>query len=73
MGHQKERDARRGYAVLVQWADGTVTWNDLGKTFQDNPISISLYAQKKGLLDTPGWKDCKGYTWNPRKLARAIN
>ena len=52
---------------------GTATWNDLGTTFQDNPISVSLYAQKNGLLDTPGWKDGKRYVQNPKKPARMIN
>ena len=42
-------------------------------TFQDDPITVSLYAQKNGLLDTAGWKDCKRYVKNPKKLARMIN
>ena len=32
IGHWKEKEAGRGYVVLVQWADGTSTWNDLGMT-----------------------------------------
>ena len=42
LGHWREKNAGRGHAGLVQWADKTVTWNDLSTTFQDNPISVSL-------------------------------
>jgi hypothetical protein len=72
-GHRRDKLAGRGHLVLVQWADGTSTWNDLGTTFQDDPITVSLYAQKNGLLDTVGWKDCKRYVRSPKKLARMIN
>ena len=48
-------------------------WNDLGMTFQDDPITVSLYVQKNRLLDIAGWKDCKRYVQNPKKLARMIN
>ena len=54
IGHKKDKYAGRGHIVLVQWADGTSTWNDLGVTFQDDPITVLLYAQKNGQLDTPG-------------------
>ena len=53
--------------------DGTATWNDLGTPFQDNPITVSLYAQRNKLLGTAGWKDGKQYVWNPKKLTRMIN
>ena len=52
MGHQKEKDAGRGCVALVQWADGTASWNNLGKTFQDKLITVSLYAQRNGLQNT---------------------
>ena len=73
LGHRKNHESGRGHQVLIQWGDGTSTWNDLGTTFQDDPITVSLYAQKNGLLDTPGWKDCKRYVKNEKKLARMIN
>ena len=73
MDHRKNKNAKRGYQVLIQWGDGTSTWNDLGDTFQDDPITVSLYAQKNDLLDTQGWKDCKRYVKRKKKLARMIN
>jgi len=41
--HRKNVKASRGYEVLVEWGDGTCTWNELGTTFQDDP----RYMQKK--------------------------
>ena len=73
LGHRKDKNASKGYLVHVQWGDGTSTWNDLGITFQDDPITVSLYAQRNDLLDTPGWKECRGYVKNPKKLSRMIN
>ena len=73
LGHRKDKNANRGYLVHVQWGDGTSTWNDLGVTFQDDPITVSLYAQRNDLLDTPGWKECRRYVKNPKKLSRMIN
>ena len=73
IGHRKEKEAGRGHMVHVKWGDGTSTWNDLGVTFQDDPITVSLYAQKNGLLETPGWKDCRRYVKSPKKLARMVN
>ena len=32
-----------------------------------------MYAQANGLLDTPGWKRCKNYVKNSKKLARMVN
>ena len=54
LDHQRNHESGRGYQVLIQWGDGTSTWNDLATTFQDDPITVSLYAQKNGLLDTLG-------------------
>jgi Reverse transcriptase (RNA-dependent DNA polymerase) len=73
VGHKRDHGAGRGHQVLIQWGDGTTTWNDLGITFQDDPVTVSMYAQKNDLLDTDGWKDCKRYLKNPKKLARMIN
>jgi hypothetical protein len=62
--HWKNPKAKRGYEVYVEWGDGTCTWNELGTTFEDDPVTVAMYARKNGLLDTPGWKQCKRYTRN---------
>jgi hypothetical protein len=73
LGHRKDPKANGGYWLKVKWGDGSVTENDLNTTFQDDAVTVSLYAQRNGLLQTPGWKRCKKYAKNPKKLARMIN
>ena len=73
MGHRKDKTAGFGHMVKIKWGDGTVTWNDLKQTFDDDPITVSLYAQRNGLLKTEGWKRCKPYVSNQKKLARMVN
>ena len=73
LGHRKDPKARGGYWLRIKWGDGTVSENDLATTFNDDPVSVALYAQRNDLLTTPGWKRCKSYVKNPKKLARMIN
>jgi hypothetical protein len=44
------------YNVLVQWEDGSNTYEPLQLMIEDDPISLALYARKNNLLTTPGWK-----------------
>ena len=54
--------ARGGWQVLVNWASGLSDWQDLNDIFESDPVSVAVYAEKKGLLKEPGWKRCKRYT-----------
>jgi hypothetical protein len=71
--HGKAPKAQRGYEVEILWQDGTKSWNDMGLTFINDPVSISLYALKNDLLNMPGWKTCKRYTRNAKQLSRMVN
>ena len=73
LNHRVNKKSPLGYNIRIQWASGAITWNELGTTFQDDPVSVALYAKKNGLLNTPGWKRCKNYVKNDKKLARMIN
>ena len=44
------------YNVLVQWEDGSQTYEPLQLMIQDDPITLAIYARKNNLLKTPGWK-----------------
>jgi hypothetical protein len=61
------------WEVLIQWANGETSWNCLNMTYTNDPMSVSLYALKNNLLDTPGWKRCKTHVKNARKFSRLIN
>ena len=71
--HQKNKYSKRGYDLMVEWGDGTSSWNQLGATFDSDPVSVAVYAREHGLLETPGFKQCKRYLKNPKKFARMIN
>ena len=71
--HRKNAKAKGGWQVLVEWASGQRTWNDLSTTFEDDPITVSMYAKKHNLLAEPGWRRCKRYVRNTKSIGRAIN
>ena len=41
--------------------------------FESDPVSVAVYAEKKGLLREPGWKRCKRYTKRQKVIGRMIN
>ena len=47
------------YNVLVEWDDGSQTYEPLDTMIKDDPITLSLYAQDNNLLQTPSWKRCR--------------
>ena len=73
VNHRKNSKSPSGWEVDVQWASGETTWNDLSVIFNDDPVTVSVYAQKNNLLRTPGWRRCKRYVRNAKTLGRAIN
>jgi len=40
--------------VLVEWEDGSTTYEPLATIAVNDPVTVALYAKEKGLLDTPG-------------------
>jgi len=60
------------YNVLVEWEDGSTTYEPLTTIAADDPVTVALYAKEKGLLDTPGWKRLKRITNREKKLIRMI-
>ena len=61
------------YNVLVEWDNGTQTYEPLDIMIKDDPITLAIYAQDNDLLQTPSWKRCrKTINANPT-LKRLIN
>ena len=71
--HKRDTRAAGGYKLNVEWASGERTWVDLSPLFNDDPVSVSLYAMKNDLLQLDGFRRCRRYTKNTKKLARMIN
>ena len=44
------------YNVLVQWEDGSETYEPLTIIKKDDPVTCAKYGKENGLLDKPGWK-----------------
>ena len=71
LGYDK---AEKGsYQLLIEWESGEVTWVNYKLVFQDDPITLSLYAQKNGLLNTRKWRECKKFIKNAKTMARMAN
>ena len=73
LNHKKDSKAKGGFQLLVQFASGEVTWMELTPLFNDDPVSVSLYAMKNDLLHLPGFKRCRSHTKNAKKFARMIH
>ena len=73
VGHKRDPNDRGKYLLLIHWDCGTQTWNNFATTFADDPVTVSMYAKKNGLLEIDGWKRCKRIVKNTKILARMAN
>ena len=44
------------YNVLVNWDDGTQSWEPLKVIAKQDPVTLAKYVFDNGLLNKPGWK-----------------
>ena len=44
------------YNILIDWEDGTQTWEPLNLMAKQDPVMVAKYAYDHNLLNTPGWK-----------------
>jgi hypothetical protein len=61
------------YNVLVEWDDGSESWEPLDTMIKDDPVSVALYASDNNLLDTPGCKRIKHVARSKKRMNRMIN
>ncbi len=59
--------------MLVQWEDGSETWEPLHIIAADDPVTCALYAKENNLLDTAGWKQFKCIAKHENVLKRMLN
>jgi len=57
---------------MVEWEDGSTTYEPLTTIAADDPVTVALYAKEKGLLDTPGWKRFKRIANREQKLIHMV-
>ena len=51
--HDKDYKRSR-YYVLIEWLNRKTTFESLSIISKDTPVPCTIYARKKGLLDTKG-------------------
>ena len=61
------------YNVLVQWEDGSETYEPLTIIKKDDPVTCAKYAKEYGLLDKPGWKSLKRIANRTKLFTRMLN
>ena len=54
------------YNVLVQWEDGSETYEPLDIIIKDDPVYVASYAAEKNLIDTTGWRRVKHIAKNQK-------
>ena len=65
LGHRKVKNK---WEVLVDWERAEKDWQPLSLIFGDNPVTVSMYAKKNGLLRE--WPQCRRYTKNRKTMSR---
>jgi len=68
-GHKKIEGS---WQVLVNWEDGSATWEPLSIIAKDDPVTIAAYANENDLLEVPGWKRFRRFARNRKKMQRML-
>ena len=69
-GHKK---VGSNWYLRIHWGDNTVDWRLYRDIFNSDPVEVAMYAKENGMLDEPGWRRCRNYVKNDKKLARMIH
>jgi hypothetical protein len=57
------------WQILVQWEDGSKTWEPLNVIAKDDPVTAATYDNDQGLLDLPGWKRFQQFARSKKKIS----
>jgi hypothetical protein len=55
-GMLKPKKMMRGWFLLVQWRDGSVSWEKLADLKASNPVEVTEYAVVNWLIEEPAFK-----------------
>ena len=64
-GSQKPKKMTRGWFLLVQWRDGSISWERLADLKASNPVEVAEYAVVNRLVEEPAFK-----WWVPHVIRR---
>ena len=54
-GSQKPKKTTQGWFLLVQWRDGSVSWEKLADLKASNPVEVTEYAVANRLVEEPAF------------------
>ena len=54
-GGRKRKKTTRGWEILVQWKDGSTTWEAMKDVHAEYPVYLAEYAQQRGIDDQPAF------------------
>ena len=69
-GHRKHNNE---WQVLVLWASGKRTWLPFDQLWEDDHVSLAMYARKHGLLDLDKWRKLRPIAKKAKTLGRMMN
>ena len=55
-GSERNKVTTRGWSLLVQWKDGSTSWEKLKDLKASNPVEVAEYAVANRLVDEPAFK-----------------
>ena len=55
-GTLKPKKTTRGWFLLVQWHDGSISWEKLADLKASNPVEVAEYAVVNRLVEEPAFK-----------------
>jgi hypothetical protein len=64
-GQAKPKVTTKGWFLLVQWKDGSISWENLKDLKASNPVEVAEYAVANRLVEEPAFK-----WWVPHVLRR---
>ena len=54
-GQQRPRHTTRGWKLLVQWKDGSMSWVPLKDMKESHPIEVAEYAVVNNIVEEPAF------------------
>ena len=54
-GGKRRKMTTRGWEILLQWKDGSTTWESMKDVHSEYPVQLADYAQQRGITDQPAF------------------
>ena len=70
-GNKRRRETTKGWEILIQWKDGSTTWNKMKDVKDSYPVELAEYAIQNKISEQPAFAWWVPYTI--KKKARIID